>query len=150
MTKQELFEEVRTLLRDAQVAAVSSPYRYGDEDLTYQIRSALRWARTQGVVTDAAMSTEGELAPEPSEPVGLLLAYRTAANLLQGDLISRLHSGELGMYFRAGDNIIDTKTAAGAFRFAAALFQNEVASLLFQLLSENNIGDVYGGPTLSV
>lgn len=151
MSLAEIYEEIRALLKDVQTATVDAPYTYSDDDLLYPLRSALRWARTKGVDTDADLALNGTLSPTPTETVGVLLSYRVASQLLRGDMISKLGTGELGLYFRAGDSIIDTKTAATVFRGAAKVYDDEVRLLLSQILSSDvSSAAIFGDDTLSV
>lgn len=140
MDRDELFEEIRTLLREPQTATVANPYRYTDLDLVPQIRSALRYLRTTGVPSDAVMDTTGTLTTEPDETEGMLIAFRVAAMLLSGDLIKKLNDGELGVLFKAGPDTLDTKTATKSFETAAASYQQEFQKLLTIVLA-----DVDGG-----
>jgi hypothetical protein len=136
MTKAELFEEIRTRLSEPQTATVENPYTYDDTELTYHVRSAIRWVQqAKGITTTAAMATNGTLSPEPTDQVGYLLALRVASQLLRSDMISRLTAGDMGVYFRAGDNIIDTKTVATSFKATASVYDAELEHLVAMILS---------------
>ena len=149
MTKSEIFEEVRTLLREPQTDTISDPWTYSDDDLVLQIRSALRHLKAKGVSTTTTVSVEGVMDTEPSDAVGTLIALRVASVLLRGDMIRKLNSGELGMYFKAGPDIVDTKTVATNFKKIASEYEDEFEIMLVLALSETSIGEVFGGPTLS-
>ncbi len=140
MTKAEMFEEIRTRLAEPQTATVEEPYTYDDTDLTYHVRSALRWVQqAKAITTTAVMSTLGVLSPEPTDQVGYLVALRVASQLLRSDMISRLNAGDMGVYFRAGDNIIDTKTVAISFKAAASVYDLEIEHLVALILSDATI-----------
>jgi hypothetical protein len=152
MTKAELFEEIRVRLREPQVSSEEDPFLYTDDELVIHVRSALRWARVNRTIsTDAEMAPDGTLLPEPSEEVGVLVALRVASQLLRSDMINRLNSGQMGIYFRAGDNIVDTKTVATNFKAAAQLYDAELESLVNVLLCDptRSAGSFFGGSTPS-
>lgn len=131
MDKASLFEEIRTLLKEAQVNTVSKPWAYTDVDLTLQVRSAIRHLKAIGVPSlTAVMSPTGQLTTEPTDAQGVLIALYVVHNLLEGDLIHKLVEGELGVYWRAGPDIIDTKTAGGEFTKAANRLASRYETLL--------------------
>lgn len=148
MMKADLFEHVRTLLRDAQQdVGIDPPQVYTDDELILQVRSALRQIKALGVTTDAAMTTLGVLSPEPTDVLGVLLSLRMVATLLRGDMIQRVTSGQFGVLFRMGNDTIDTKTAAIQFKNTANDFEAEFRTLMTIVMSadiENQ--DVFGGP----
>jgi hypothetical protein len=69
-----------------------------------------------GVTVDPAAET---ITPDPSDVIGLLLAYQSAATLIGDDLITRLKSGELGLSFSTGVTDISTNQAAITLRTSA-------------------------------
>lgn len=150
MDREELFEEIRELLRDIQEGTVEDAWEYSDEILIPQVRSALRHIRVRGVVTDAEMDREGDFTTEPTEDVGLLIALRVASRLLTGDLTTRLMDGELGTYFRAGPDIIDTRNVVQFFERSAKGLQEEYQELLTMLLSDvtDSAGTMFSEPDL--
>lgn len=147
MVKADLFEHVRALLRDAQQDLGIAPQVYTDDELILHVRSALRHVKAIGVVTDAAMTTLGVLAPEPADDVGVLLALKIVITMLRGDMIQRVTSGEFGVLFSMGNDTIDTKTAAIQFKNTADDFEEDYRNLLTLILSDLiKTQDVYGGP----
>lgn len=136
MTKSDLFEEIRNLLRDAQVNTVSNPWLYSDEELTFQVRSAIRHLTVKGISLSAVMSSVGALSPEPTTEQGLLIALYVVARLLSGDLVHKLLQGELGVSYKSGPDSIDTKGAASEFSKAADKYQMEYESLLTMSLTD--------------
>lgn len=148
MTKAELFEHVRTLLRDAQsVISINPPQVYSDDELTLYVRSALRHVKALGVSTDTVMSTLGALAPDPTDSVGILLALRVVVSLLRGDMIHRVTTGQFGIVFSMGNDTIDTKTAAIQFKDSSDEFEEEFRTLMTIIMSaEIDKQDVFGGP----
>lgn len=151
MEKDELFEEIRALLTEP-LDAMVTPYTYSDEQLTTQVRSALRRISAKGVSTDAVMSLDGDLNPEPTESVGLLLAYSVASALLRGDMVQKLNTGEIGVYARMGSDILDTKTVANSMKTLSSAYDEEFKILLTIVLSDPDTAadNVFGDDTLSV
>lgn len=151
MTKDEIFEEIRDRLTEALLDTVDNPWRYADEELDRAARAALRYLRVIGVTTDAVIDEDGVLDPEPTEAVGMLLAYRVASELLSGDLRKRLLDGEMGLSFRMGADFIDTKTMANSLQASGeecdAKFKQLCAIVLSGQYSATNM--FFGGPTTS-
>lgn len=153
MTKAELFEDIRALLREAPVATTLEPHRYRDDELVQYVRAALRHLRSIGVPTTTQLDSGvgAELTPQPSEQVGHLIALRVAAQLLNGDMIKKLNDGELGLFFRAGPDIVDTRDAVKAFKGAATGLEQEFSRLLMIVLSGtvDDGGSIFGQPSTS-
>lgn len=152
MTKSELFEEIRNLLREPQINTVSQPWLYTDQELTLQVRSAIRHLSVLGVQSfTAVMTTDGALTSEPTAEQGLLIALYVVQRLLVGDLTNKLLQGDLGIYFRAGSDIIDSKTAAGEFQKAATGYKAEYERLLTMVLSDaiDVANSVFGDPDVT-
>jgi hypothetical protein len=158
MVKADIFEHVRTLLRDAQAdLGIGETQFYTDDELVLHVRSALRHLIALGVPTtavvvlgvtaDAVMTTGGVLSPEPTDSVGVLIALKVVITLLRGDMIKRVTSGEFGVLFSMGNDTIDTKTAAIQFKNTADDFEEDYRNLLTLILSDLiKTLDVYGGP----
>jgi hypothetical protein len=140
MTKDEIYEEIRSQLREAQEATVTTPWRYDDKDLVPQIRSALRYLRTVGLPVLAVMDTSGTFETDPTETEGLLIALRVVNRLLTGDLMRKLLDGELGVVFRTGSDLIDTKTASTVFESASSRSGEEFDRLLTIALANTDGG----------
>lgn len=140
MGQDELYEEIRALLFEAQVDTVDKPWHYHDDELTFQVRSALRYLRAVGVSTDAEVDVDGTFTTSPTETIGTLLAYIVASRLLNGDLIQKLLEGEIGIHFRAGRDVMDTKTAAHAFREKASQYKVEAEALMTIVLTDADGG----------
>jgi hypothetical protein len=149
MTRDELFEEIRTLLREPQLDSVSDPWTYSDEDLILQVRSTLRHLKAQGVTTTADMGTDGTMSADLTARHGALVSLHVATKLLRGDMIRKLNSGELGIYFKSGTDVVDTKTVANNFRDVSTKYDGEYEVLLLLSLNDINGAEVFGGPTLS-
>lgn len=152
MTKEELHEQIRVLLREPLKETVSGTWLYTDEDLVLYVRSALRSLVAKGVVTDAVMAADGTLSPEPSNRVGLLIAYHAASALLRGDMIQKLNTGEIGVAFRAGADSLDTKTVATTMKAIANAYDDDLTTLLtIELTDPDSAGQgVFGDSTLSM
>lgn len=149
MNKDEIYEEIRALLREPQVGTVENPWRYDDYDLEIMCKSALRNLRIKGIPVTSAFTHEGELEPIPSETEGVLIALFVASRLLTGDLTQKLMDGELGIYFKAGPDVIDTQTVARHFHTVADKYDREFRTMLTVALTNLDGGDanVYGKPT---
>jgi hypothetical protein len=133
MTKAEVYEEIRTLLREPQAATTENPWNYLDADLEPQVRSALRNMRNMGLTALSEVTFTGdplEFSRALTEAEGLMLSLFVAHRLLNGDLIQKLLEGELGIYLNAGGDVIDTKTATKAFKDAADDYKQQMTSLL--------------------
>lgn len=148
MTKAELIEEVRSLLREAQLDTVSKPWHYTDVDFVPQIRSALRFLRTRGLAVAGVMDKDGTFSVEPADEMeGSLIALFVAAKLVSGDLTQKLADGELGVIFKAGSDLIDTRSAAQSFSKTATEFYDQFQSLLTIALTnaDGGLNSVFGG-----
>jgi hypothetical protein len=141
MTRDELFEEIRVLLGEPQANLVDNPWEYSDLDLVPHIRSAIRHCRMKGVRMLAVISTDGDLTSAPTEGEGVLIALRVAGSLLKGDLLQKLLDGELGIYFRAGPDIVDTRDGAADFRRAADRYEGEFERALGIMLAQTQGGN---------
>lgn len=130
MSVEELYEEIRALLREAQVSKVSDPWKYTDEDFVPQTRSALRSLRVRGLLVEGDMDRDGVFVTDPSEIEGLLIAYFVAERLVTGDLLQKLADGELGLVFKTGPDLIDTKTATRSFEDFGKRWRMEFDTLL--------------------
>lgn len=141
MTKAEWLEEIRVLLHDAQVETVAQPWTYAEPDLLIQIRSALRSLRAKGVLTTAVVDAAGEVTSEPTtDTEALCVAYIVAARLTQKDLVGKLRDGELGVLFKAGSDLIDTKQAARQFESVGSSYAAEAQRLLMLLIADADAG----------
>jgi hypothetical protein len=149
MTGAEVAQEIRSLLREPQLNTVSTPWTYDAGDLNVQIRSAFRYLRVLGVDPIATVDADGEFSEDIAENVGLLVAYYVAHRLVAGDLAQKLIDGELGVLFRTGTDIIDTKTASQSFKAVAAEYEFRFDTLLAMSLTdaEGGSSSVYGGQT---
>jgi hypothetical protein len=145
MTKDEVFTHIRSLLREAlDTLGAGVTLLYEDDVLLDQTKAALNYLIAVGVTTDTVVDSSDELTPEPSTRLGVLLALRVVAVLLRGDLTQRLLSGSMGMIFRMGNDLIDTKTAATQFKSIASDYSKEFISILtIELTAEP---EVFGGP----
>jgi hypothetical protein len=145
MTKDEVFEEIRAALNEAQVNTVSKPWHYTDVDIVPQVRSALRNMRIIGIPTLADMDPSGDFTTEPTELEGVLIALFVANRLLSGDLMQKLLDGELGVIFKSGPDMMDTKMAAAGFQQSADKFMFRFDVLVAIALSGVSLGDnVFG------
>lgn len=140
MTVDELYEEIRAQLREAQEGAVAKPWRYGNADIVPQVRSALRHLRVLGVPLAPTMTTAGVLSEELTETQGLLVALRVVQRLLSGDLVQKLLDGELGVVYRSGADYVDTKTASMAFTSLATSVDEEFQRYLMIALANADGG----------
>lgn len=144
MGLDEVREEIRSLIREPQLNVSANPWEYDNNDLIIQIRSALRRLRLYGITT-ATVDKDGTLTGTLDDVTGLLLASYVAFKLINGDLTQKLLDGELGLVFRAGTDMIDTKTATIHFREVASDYKDEYDALLaIALTSSDGISQVFG------
>lgn len=136
MDKEELYGEIRALLREPQTSTALQPWTYADRDFVPLVRSALRQLRVRGLTVTGAMDGTGEFTENPTEMEGMMIAYYVADHLLSGDLIAKLNDGELGVTFKSGSDLIDTKQAAKSFEKSASLFRDEFQTLLTIALTD--------------
>ena len=149
MDKQELHEEIRAILREALIESSLKEWHYRVDELDAQIRSALRYLRTIGVdLGGAVMDTMGVLDPEPEEDVGVLVSYFVAHRLLTGDLIQKLTDGELGIYWKEGLDVIDTRDQLRSMNKSAAEIHDRYNRILNIILTGqvDDGASVYGEP----
>lgn len=158
MTRAEIEEEIRAILREVQVGTVQNPWTFTSDDFTPQIRSALRQLAVKYATVlisakpEGVMDTTGAFTTEPGDAEGILIAQFVAMRLIKGDLIQKLMDGELGVIFKTGSDYIDTTQASRAFKDAADDLQMEFnAGLTIQLTNldqgTNNIFGLNRAPT---
>jgi hypothetical protein len=119
MTATELFEDIRARLNELPVNTVSTPWAYRPEELVHHARTAMRYLRASGVVVTPTLDGEGALSAPLSDTIGVLVSLLTSASMVRGNLLKKLGDGELGVVFRTGADLIDTKTAAIRLESAA-------------------------------
>jgi hypothetical protein len=97
------------------------PPLYSPEFLLTYVLTQNYELTTLGVTTGVTVYS-GSISPDPSTPIGMLLAYGAAAALVSDDLVNRLKGGELGLSFSTGATSISTIQAASTLKnFAAGL-----------------------------
>jgi hypothetical protein len=146
MTKAELFEQIRALLLEPQVSTVSNPWHFSDEEIVPQVRSAIRHLRVKGFLALAVMDLDGQLTTEPDETEGMLISYFVAEKLLTGSLVQKLNAGELGVIFKAGSDLIDTKQAAKEFSSVAVEYgvQFDAFFIIAQANADGGVNNTFG------
>ena len=151
MNIDEIFQEIRTPLKEAQENTVDDPWEYIDDDLLIYVQSALRQIRATGLVLESTIQEDGTLDPQPSEAQGVLISLHVADSVLSGDLTKKLRDGELGLMFRSASDVIDTKTAAIHFTKSSERIMSRFEILLTRLLSleTDATSAVFGEQTLS-
>jgi len=122
---------------------VERPWAYKDMDLVRHIRSLLRYLTVIGIGTSGVMATDGTFTTEPSDREGLLIAYGVASRLLRGDLLQKLQAGEMGVYFKAGADVIDSKQAGKTLESYATSYEEHFEVLLAILLAGEPEGGVF-------
>lgn len=130
MDKTEIYAEIRALLREPQAATTTNPWTYVDADLAPQVRSALRHLRVKGLTVTGVFDATGNFTTEATETEGMLISLFVAERLIVGDLMQKLNEGELGVIFKAGSDMIDTKQAATSFEKMASRYRTEFQTLL--------------------
>lgn len=100
------------------------PPTYSDRLLLEHVSGAAIELEVRGMLDDeyTVDVDTSTITPEPSTIDGLLLGARAAADLVSGDFVGRILTGELGVSFRTGVDSISTTEAA-------RLISNEAKSL---------------------
>lgn len=140
MDKDELYEEIRAMLREPLLSTTARPWRYTDDELLVQVKSAARQIRARGVTTTLEIASDGSFTTDPEEMEGLLIAYLVAERLLSGDTMQKLLDGELGVLFKAGSDTIDTKGAVRSIEMGAKQYRTEFENLLTIALANGSAG----------
>jgi hypothetical protein len=130
MTTAEIIEDIRSRLNEFQVNTVDRPWAYRTEEFTPHMRSAIRQLRALGVVVAPTMDESGVLSDELTDTIGVLVSIIATIRLVRGDLLTKLRDGELGVIFRTGADLIDTKTAATRMENAATELDRDIDTLL--------------------
>lgn len=151
MLEDELFEEIRTLLREAQQGTVAKPWNYTDVDLVVQVRSAFRYLRAVGYMVNnvpfpTTMDQNGEMVGPLTDTEGVFTAHFVAARLISGDLLQKLLDGELGVSYKSGTDEINTNAAAKAFQDIAKDFREQFQTFMTIALtnSQDTTYSVFG------
>lgn len=138
MTKAEVIRIIEQRIGQAigQIGCDSPGYL--DEFLLEYVKTSNFILQSLGVETAVTVDPSAEtITPDPTDVIGLLLAYQSAATLIGDDLITRLKSGELGLSFSTGITDISTNQAAITLRTSA----NKLISDLELLMAAYFAGD---------
>ncbi len=147
MTYAEILEHIRVLLQEPLDGFGIPAQSYDDDFLYIQVRSALRHLEAIGVIYEGLLTvTDGipDFDIDPTTRQGVLISLRVVSSLLRSDITQRVVSGSLGMVFRMGNDLIDTKTAAIQLGNSSSGYMSEYNILLVLELSGEN--EVFGGP----
>lgn len=111
MTTDEVLDVIKERIGQAiQEIGGDSP-TYPEDFLLRYVKSANFHLTVLGVTTGVVVSTV-LISPDPSIPIGMLLASSAAAAIINDDVLSRLRNGELGLSFTSGATSISTNQAA--------------------------------------
>ena len=77
------------------------------------------------------------ITPDPTNKVGLLLAYGAASNLISDDLAQKVKSGELGLSFSTATTEITTNQAAITLSGTSKKLWSDFNSLFTAYMSED-------------
>lgn len=135
MTKVELFEDVRAILMEAQADSVADPWVYDDVELLRQLRSAINHLQAYGLSLDVVIAETGGFTTDPNNFEGVLLSSFVCARLISGDLMQKLNEGELGLYFRAGMDVINTEEGGRQMAKVAKGLEDKFEVLLTMALT---------------
>lgn len=146
MTRADIEQEIRAILREATVSTVETPWNYTSDDFTPQIRSALRHLAAKGLSLVTVMADDDTLSTEPEDAEGVLIALFVAHRLISGDLTQKLMDGELGVIFKTGSDYMDTTTAARQFAAVSADLASRLEIALAMMLADQDTGvnNVFG------
>lgn len=136
MDKDELFEEIRTRLREAQEDICTDPWLYSNEDLIKAVRSAIKHLRVIGVTLILDMDLSGTFDTDPTETQGMLIALKVCADLLKGDLSHKLNEGSLGVSITSVMDTYNTNVGAVGLQSVAKAYKLEFNELLTIVLAD--------------
>jgi hypothetical protein len=134
MTTDEILTIIEQKIGQAVGSIHGEPPLYDTEFLLSYVKTQSFDLAVMGVVTGVTVFS-GSISPDPTLPVGMLLAFGSAASLVSDDLINRLRGGELGLSFSSGATSISTIQAAGILRNFAANLERSYHLLLTAYLS---------------
>jgi len=148
MDIEQLFEEIRFQLNEALFDTLEEPWTYENLQLERGIRSAMRHLRSLGISFNQTMDANGSLSAPVDEEIGMLISYRVSATLLKGDLLIKLMRGQLGMLYKTGGDVIDTKTAARGLLDSANELNRQYEKLFLAVATRkiDEGGSVLGSP----
>ena len=98
----------------------------------------MRAVRAVGIALEPTMSKAGVLSLDLSDTLGTLISAMSASRIVKGDLLMKLRDGELGVIFRTGADLIDTKTIANELRTSTGTMEDEVATLIAVALASSS------------
>lgn len=153
MDKDELFEDIRTRLREAQENVCSSPWLYSDEDLVKATRAALRHLRSIGVTAlTMTMDLSGNFDAIPTEQQGVLISLKVCADLLNGDLAKKFNEGSLGVSISSVMDTYNTNVSATGFEKSAGEYTKQFDRLLTIILTDatDTASAVFGQQSTSI
>lgn len=111
MTEIQLIKEIRVRLGDVYDILEDASVDYNDELLFTHVVSANNALFATSVIDEYTI-TDLSISPVLSTLDGLLLATKTVAIFLGGNLSSMVRSGELGIRFKSGQDELSTIEAA--------------------------------------
>lgn len=111
MTTDEVLDVVKEKISQAVLEVGGASPMYPDDFLLKSVKTANFMLTVLGVTTGVTVSTTA-ITPDPTIVIGMLLASAAAASLIEGDVLSRLRNGELGLSFSSGATSISTNQAA--------------------------------------
>lgn len=136
MTTEEVLEVVRQKIGQAIDEVGGNAPTYPDDFLLRCIKTVNFTLLVLGVVTNVTVDTTNNvITPDPSLPIGMLLASGGTVSVIKDDLLNRLKNGELGMSFSSGATTISTIQAATQLRGFADSLDNWYNTLLAAYMS---------------
>lgn len=134
MTTDEVLEVIREKIGQAVDEVNCNSPSYPDSFLLNYVKTANFSLTVLGISTGVTIAS-GAILPDPSIPIGMILAVKAAASVVKSDLINRVRNGELGLSFSSGASSISTIQAASTLRVVADGLFEEVRLLLTAYLS---------------
>lgn len=110
ITTDEILVVVRQRIGQAISEIGGNSPMYPDDFLLDYIKTINFELTVFGIVTGVEVDVFG-ITPDPSVPIGMLLAYGAAAQIIGSDTLDRLRNGELGISFTSGASSISTNQA---------------------------------------
>lgn len=94
------------------------------------------YLESHGIDTGLTIVADSGIAPDPFDNIlGLMLAYVTAASMVDDDLVQKVRSGQMGLSFRTAVSEITTNQAAITLTSSAKRLRSDADRLILLYLS---------------
>jgi len=113
MTTAELLLIVQQFVGEAAAVLGGEAETYTDSFILEYVKTMNFMLIMSDITTSISVDPLAEtITPDPSDSIGMLLATKTAAGIIGGDLLKKVRLGELGISFKSGATSITTSEAA--------------------------------------